>query len=68
MNGAYVSEAEKLVAKLIAGIEAGVFWPPSPMDVWRWNFGNLIFNTPEESVRAAWIADQLARSGKGEAR
>ena len=62
MNGAYVSDAEKLVVKLIAGIEAGVFWPPSPVDAWRWDFGDLIFNTPQESVRADWILDQLARA------
>lgn len=62
MNGAYVADAERLIARLIAGIEAGVFWPPSPTDAWRWDFGKLIFNVPAESVRATWIADQLARA------
>lgn len=61
MNGAYVSEAEAKVRELIDGIERGIFWPPSPKDAWRWDYQAWIFNTPEESVDAAWLADQLAR-------
>jgi len=62
MTGAYVSDAEKVIAKLIEGIEAGRFWPPSPVEAWRWGFESLIFNAPETSVNAAWIADQESRT------
>ena len=61
MNGAYVPEAEAKVRELIDRIERGIFWPPSPKDAWRWDFADWIFNTPEESVDAAWLADQRRR-------
>ena len=66
MNGAFVPEAEAKVRDLIDRIERGVFWPPSPKDAWRWDFGDWIFNTPEESVDAAWLADQMRRCGEAE--
>ena len=62
MNGAFVPEAEAKVRELIDGIERGVFWPPSPKAVWRWDFGGWIFNTPEESVDPVWLADQRRRT------
>ena len=62
MNGAYVPEAETKVRDLIDRIERGIFWPPSPKDAWRWDFEDWIFNTPEESVDAAWLADQRKRA------
>ena len=61
MNGAYVPEAEKKVRDIIARIEAGVFWPPSPNRDWQWDYADWIFNSPEESVDETWLADQLAR-------
>ena len=61
MNGAYVPEAEEKVRELIDRIERGIFWPPSPKDAWRWDFEGWIFNTPEESVDATWLADQKKR-------
>ena len=61
MNGAYVPEAEAKVRDLIDRIERGIFWPPSPKDAWRWDFEDWIFNTPEESVDAVWLADQKGR-------
>ena len=61
MNGAYVPEAEAKVRELIDRIERGIFWPPSPKDAWRWDFADWIFNTPEESVDAVWLADQKRR-------
>ena len=63
MNGAYVPEAEKKVRDIIARIEAGVFWPPSPNRDWQWDYADWIFNTPEESVDEAWLQDQLKRTG-----
>ena len=61
MTGAFVPEAEAEVRKLIGRIERGIFWPPSPKDAWRWDFAEWIFNTPEESVDEAWLADQVRR-------
>jgi len=62
MTGAFVTDAEKVIVKLIEGIEAGRFWPPSPAEAWRWSFEPLVFNAPETSVSAAWIADQESRT------
>ena len=62
MNGAYVPEAETKVRELIDRIERGIFWPPSTRNDWQWDFKSWIFNTPEESVDAAWLADQLRRT------
>ena len=62
MTGAFVPEAEAKVRELIVKIERGIFWPPGPKDVWRWDFAEWIFNTPEESVDEAWLADQKRRA------
>ena len=62
MTGAFVPEAEAKVRVLIDKIERGIFWPPGPKDVWRWDFAEWIFNTPEESVDEAWLADQKRRA------
>ena len=51
-------EPEAKVRALVDRIERGIFWPPSPKDAWRWDFADWIFNTPEESVDAAWLAAQ----------
>jgi len=61
MNGALVPEAETKVRELVDCIERGIFWPPSPKNEWRYDFGSWIFNSPEESVDPAWLADQLKR-------
>ena len=63
MNGAYVPEAEAKVREIIDAIERGVFWPPSPRCDWQWDYSDWIFNSPEESVDAAWLEDQKARGG-----
>ena len=62
MNGAFVPEAEEKIRELIDRIEHGIFWPPSPKNEWRWDFADWIFSTPEESVDAAWLADQKRRA------
>ncbi len=59
--GADVPDAEAKVKELIDGIERGVFWPAADTSEWRWDFAEWIFNSPEESVDPAWIADQLHR-------
>ena len=63
LSGALVSEAEAKVRELINHIEHGIFWPPAPTAAWKWDFEDWIFNTPEESVDEAWLADQKRRSG-----
>ena len=60
-SGADVPEAEAKVKELIDGIEHGVFWPASDTREYRWDFEHMIFNSPEESVASAWIADQRRR-------
>ena len=60
-SGADVPDAEAKVKELIDGIERGVFWPATDTSEWRWDFADWIFNSPEESVDPAWIADQLHR-------
>lgn len=59
--GADVPDAEAKVKELVDGIERGVFWPATDTSEWRWDFADWIFNSPEESVDPAWIADQLRR-------
>lgn len=65
-TGADLPEAEAKARELIDGIERGVFWPASPTAEYRYDFGRLIFNSPEESVSPAWIEDQLRRAGCNE--
>ena len=60
-SGADVPDAEAKVKELVDGIERGVFWPATDTSEWRWDFADWIFNSPEESVDPAWIADQLRR-------
>ena len=57
----WVPDAEAKVKELVDGIERGVFWPATDTSEWRWDFADWIFNSPEESVDPAWIADQLRR-------
>ena len=64
-SGADVPDAEAKVKELVDGIERGIFWPPAELSAekaeWRFDFKDWIFNSPEESVAPAWIADQLRR-------
>ena len=60
-SGGELPEAEAKARDLIDGIERGVFWPASETAEYKWDFPHLIFNSPEESVSSAWIADQKRR-------
>ena len=60
-SGEDVPDAEAKVKELVDGIERGVFWPATDTSEWRWDFADWMFNSPEESVDPAWIADQLRR-------
>ncbi len=62
-SGEEVPDAETMVAKLVAGIERGVFWPAAETSEWKWDFKDWIFGSPGESVDPAWIADQERRLG-----
>ena len=62
-SGEEVPDAEAMVAKLVEGIERGVFWPAADSAEWRWDFKDWIFGTPAESVDPAWIGDQERRIG-----
>ena len=62
-SGEEVPDAEAVVARLVDGIERGVFWPAADTSEWRWDFGDWIFGSPDESVDPAWIGDQERRLG-----
>ncbi len=64
-DGASLPEAEEKIRGLIAGIERGVFWPPSKSDAWKYDFEPFIFRTPAESVDPAWLDDQERRLADG---
>ena len=64
-SGADVPDAEAKVKELVDGIERGVFWPAADTSEWRWDFADWFFNSPEESVDPAWIADQKRRIEAG---
>ena len=60
-SGEEVPAAEAKVKELVDGIERGIFWPATDTSEWKWDFADWIFNSPEESVDPAWIADQKRR-------
>ncbi len=60
-TGENLPEAEAKVKELISGMERGIFWPASDTREYRWDFDQLIFNSPSESVSEAWIKDQERR-------
>jgi len=49
----------------VKGLRAGLYWPPSPKNVWDYDFASLILESPEQSISAAWLEDQKARLAKG---
>ncbi|MBR1921765.1 MAG: PD-(D/E)XK nuclease family protein, partial [Kiritimatiellae bacterium] len=64
-TGADVPDAEAKIRELVDRIERGIFWPPADVPAsaaeWRFDFADWIFNSPAESVDAAWLADQERR-------
>jgi len=62
LGWSYVPEAEAKVRELVDGIEHGIFWPPSPSKEWQYDYEDWLSPSPEETVDADWIADQLARA------
>ena len=45
-SGEEVPDAESVVAKLIDGIEHGVFWPAADTAEWKWDFADWMFGSP----------------------
>jgi len=58
-------EAAAAADRVIDGVRAGLFWPPSPQAVWARDYASLFLEGPENEVGTAWIADQQARRSKG---
>jgi len=63
-SAAWQADAERLVRTLLAAIRRGVFWPPSPADVWQWDYAGILYDRPEFSVNEDWIADQKGRGAR----
>jgi ATP-dependent helicase/nuclease subunit B len=53
------------VQRVVARLQAGLYWPPSPRNVWTNDFASLILESPERSISPAWLEDQKARLAKG---
>jgi ATP-dependent helicase/nuclease subunit B len=58
-------EAVAAARRVIDGVRAGVFWPPSPKAVWSRDYASLFLEGPENEIAPEWLADQAARLAKG---
>jgi hypothetical protein len=61
----YRADLVQTLEQAIRGLRTGCFWPPSPKNVWEYDFASLILESPEQSISAAWLEDQKARLAKG---
>ena len=55
------AEAEERIVELLTSLARGVFYPPSKNSMWQRAYGGLIWESPEEGIDRAWLADQAAR-------
>lgn len=58
------SEAEEKILEALTDIAKGRFYPPkinSDTEGWLKNYGELIWQSPEEGVDVEWLADQKSR-------
>ena len=58
------SEAEDKIAGYLTDIAKGIVYPPKTVSgtaVWRQDYGQLIWQSPEEGVDPAWLEDQKSR-------
>jgi len=46
---------------LIKSIKQGIYWPPSPLDQWKYSYEALFLNEPEGEIGDAWMKDQTRR-------
>jgi len=49
----------------IMRIRAGIFWPPSPKNIWERDYAALFLDSPEQSIASEWIDDQKSRLEQG---
>jgi hypothetical protein len=61
----YRDHAYNTVQRAAERLQAGLYWPPSPRNVWSYDFASLILESPEQSLSRAWLDDQKARLAKG---
>ena len=61
----YRDQAFNTIQRAVERLQAGLYWPPSPRDVWAYDFASLILESPEQSISLAWLEDQKARLAKG---
>jgi ATP-dependent helicase/nuclease subunit B len=47
---------------LIKNIKQGIYWPPSPLEPWKYSYEKLFMEKPEGEICDAWIADQQRRT------
>ncbi len=59
-KGSRLKDESELV-DVLRRIAFGIFYPPNKGDVWDTLYGNLIWQTPEEGLDPAWLADQKQR-------
>jgi hypothetical protein len=55
------SEAEDCVVDILDRIARGIFYPPSKESDWNRDYGGMIWESPEQGVDPAWLADQRLR-------
>lgn len=56
---AHIDTMRETLLAAIEQIEAGIFWPPSPLDNWRWDYSTLFLRTPQEDLLDdAWVLAQ----------
>lgn len=55
------SEAEDKVVDILDRIARGIFYPPSGESDWVRDYGGMIWESPEQGVDPAWLADQRRR-------
>ncbi len=46
---------------LLRSIQGGIYWPPSPLDRWRYNCESIFLNGPAEEIGEEWMNDQRRR-------
>ena len=59
--GDWRAEADDMIRRLLDQLAHGLYWPPSGEERWRYDFAELMFDTPARSVSPAWLDDQARR-------
>lgn len=61
----YQQVAQETADWVVNRLRAGIFWPPSPKEVWARDYTSLFLESPEKSLASKWIDDQEKRLKKG---